>query len=297
MNPYQATAAQFIDRTLDMISTRADGVDVLVGLMTAALGFERIMKGVLWDVNPTYTLIDTSFKNSAPVLYAERIKLVGSQSQDEIAARPNGDVISFRSAVLRSGLFSKIIDNNRAFLLKLNSYRDIIAHCDLGLLDEDDARAFLLGSVYPLVSIFAKERLIVLRKRMADEELLLNQVSIDFTIDVPARLKKRIELHRTLISRKSGVEIQRIENLPHPKTRNDQWDELMDCPACGYKAHVRFEVDFDVEGGQAYPNGVFADYLSCPYCGLRVDDYQELEALGISVDKFYEDEGGFGGRS
>lgn len=291
MNPYSRDAAFFSSKAINEILTKPSGTDALPGLLFSALAIERVMKGVLWDVNPTFTLIDTSFKNSAPVLYAGKISQVGSKSRDEIAEKPNRDVISFRSAVLRSGLFSKTVDDHRGALLKLNRFRDVIAHCDLREIDATEAEVFFLGSIHPIFKAFAKEGALKLPNLPAATEAELTKIIINNTVDVESRTEQRLNLHKGIIARKSGVEIQRIENTPHPKPDGGQWDELIDCPACGYKAYVRFEVDFDVEDGQAVPVGVFASYLSCPYCELRIDDFEELEHLGISIDRFTSHDG------
>jgi len=286
MNPFQRDAPIFVSRALTLALSEPKGEDVFPGILFAALGFERLLKAILWSVNPTYTLIDTSFKNSAPAIYRERIKQVGSKSRDEVADKPNTDVLSFRAAVLRAGLFSKCVDGNRGTLLKLSHLRDVLAHCDLSSLDQADAREFFLGSIFPLVEEFANEGWIDLAKVSGGKTNQLSLIAVDNTPDLEARVARRLAHHRKVYTARKPEELERLENLPTPPHGYGTWYDEMTCPACGKMASVKFEVDFDVEDGHAVPIGTFVDKLACPYCDLSVSDYEELEVLGVTLDAF-----------
>ncbi len=290
MNPFKRDAPVFLGRALASALSEPKGEDVFPGILLAALGFERLLKAILWSVNPTYTLIDTSFKNSAPAIYREHIKQVGSKSQDEVADKPNTDVLSFRVAVLRAGLFSKCVDGNRGTLLKLSHLRDLLAHCDLSNLNQEDAREFFLGSIFPLVEEFANEGWIDLAKVSGGKANQLSLIAVDHTPDLEARVARRLAHHRKVYAARKPEELARLKNLPAPPHRYGTWYDKMTCPACGNTASVKFEVDFDIEDGHAVPVGMFVDKLACPFCDLSATDHEELEVLGVTLDTFTNEE-------
>jgi hypothetical protein len=50
------------------------------------------------------------------------------------------------------------------------------------------------------------------------------------------------------------------------------------CPACAQEAVARVEADYDYdhEAGSSYVTGFFVNSIRCYFCGLRLQDYEEL---------------------
>ena len=286
MNPYFRDAPKFGKAAVAHILRQVKNEEVYFGLMLSALTIERILKGILWSVNPAFTLIDSSFKNAAPVLCQDAITKIGSKSRDEIAEKPNGDAISFRIGVLRAGLFSNTVNQHRGTLFKLGHFRDVIAHCDLAAISLDDCRLFLLGSVYPVFAGFAEEGWFKIEEIAGTDAEKLRLISIDYIVNVQDRVEKRLAHHLRIFEQKDAKVIQKAKEQSLPKTTSDQWLQSVTCPACGQVASVIFEVDFDYEDGHSVPVGAFANRLLCPFCDLRIEDHEELEEVGITLDRF-----------
>lgn len=79
--------------------------------------------------------------------------------------------------------------------------------------------------------------------------------------------------------------------------RIDGYDEQSaDCPSCsragiigGEHEFQEWVPDYDVADGEGYVSGVyprvslFARYFQCPFCGLRLEDADELETAGLEI--------------
>ena len=122
---------------------------------------------------------------------------------------------------------------------------------------------------------------------MGPEEAVLRQFAIDYIEDLKTRVAKRLAYH---------LEIYRTHKMvskPFPKISStpssDEWDTSVKCPACEQLAKVRQVVDFDYVDKQAMPAGTYISHLRCPNCGLFVEDFEELEEMGITEEILVED--------
>jgi DNA-directed RNA polymerase subunit RPC12/RpoP len=285
-NPYLRDAPYFLQRAIDAIADEADGPENLSHALDLALGFERILKGILWNEHPAFTLVDETFANMTKVLYADKMRKAGAEPGANQKKEANADSVTFRTAAARARLFSNAAQEQFSILMKLGHVRDIVVHNDLAVLDLKDTTFFIRRNLHPLLVAFSAEELFDAYAMMADAEAKLGKMAVDYIEDLETRVAKRLARHVELYRRRRTPVEYAFPAVSKPTS--DQWDTPMDCPACGQKAFVREEVDFDYVDRQAIPTGAFITHLRCPHCRLFVEDYEELEEMGITRESLYQ---------
>lgn len=63
MNNYFLDSGIFLKEVSKTVHDKIEHFQIIQQTMNLALGLERLLKGILYDVNPTYILIDSDFKN------------------------------------------------------------------------------------------------------------------------------------------------------------------------------------------------------------------------------------------
>lgn len=281
-NPYHRDAAYFLKQAIDGVVEEKEGEVNLSHALHLALGVERLLKGVLWDEHPAFTLMDETFDNTAKVFYGTRLKEIGAEAGSNTKKEGNADSVTYRIAATRARVFSDATRNHFGVLMKLGHFRDIVAHNDLSKLDLRDVAFFLRRNLHSILNAFEKEGVGNASALMGKNEPMLRQWSIDYIEDLQARVSKRLEFHLQQFRERPHAD--KVPPRPILPPKFEEWDTKIECPACGQDAKVRQEVDFDVVDGQAVPQGVFISHLFCAHCGLYVDDYEELEEMKITSE-------------
>ena len=143
INNYLKDAQLFLQKTSLIISKKMVEQKVIDATLFFALGIERLLKSILWDINPIYVLKDQQFRNTAPILYKEKL-LTNNLSNKEFSSKPDSDVLTYRSSLLRAREFSTTTAKYYNTLFALSNYRDIIVHRSLDELDIDKLKKLLL---------------------------------------------------------------------------------------------------------------------------------------------------------
>ena len=296
-NPYLRDAPIFLGHTATLLCSAETRETVPLALSSAAFGCERLVKAVLWELNPVYVLKDGAFSNSVPVLHAHTLR-ASARGSGEIKAQPDADVLTFRVALLRGRCVCEVTDRHAAALHFLSSARDIVAHCDLALLDPDKARRFLLRDFYCIVKDYAdrfeQKADIWLAGRfypMADLAAKhQDEPSASLAIKTSAAKKKWAELRGV----KGYTEKMRSKTAQavRQKTNSNRVFATTACPACEQEAVLFVELDSDEGGGGNVLLGAYPRTLQCLFCKLNLDDYNELrelklddEALALARDR------------
>ena len=94
------------------------GFEIINLTMCFALAIERLLKGILFDVNPLYILMEPDFKNSCKVLYSRKL-IPEKVDSNELAKNTNEDVITYRNSLIMAQHFSSTISNNKALLFHI----------------------------------------------------------------------------------------------------------------------------------------------------------------------------------
>jgi hypothetical protein len=75
---------------------------------------------------------------------------------------------------------------------------------------------------------------------------------------------------------------KRTDEAPQPE--GDRFLERIQCPACENDALVELEYEVEVSDGDIITTGQFVIALRCLFCGLFVNDYDELDFLRVEDD-------------
>ena len=75
------------------IATKAivSEMEVIQNTLYFALGIEKLLKGMLYEINPILILENSDFKNSFPLYYREKLIAENEKSKD-INQEPNGEI-------------------------------------------------------------------------------------------------------------------------------------------------------------------------------------------------------------
>jgi hypothetical protein len=287
MNEYYQDAGRFVRRAAARIEDRASDEDLAEGILHLALGMERFLKGLLYDINPVYVYTSPEFKHTAPILYNDRLRPGYSQSK-QIASNPNDDVITFRSSLHRAKLCSESIEKHSSLLFSLSNMRDILAHRPMSELDTGKARSMATRDMYVLVSDCSTEVGHDLEHYLGPHSDRLRTLSEEIREQeaFEARMQAILAEHKAIWEAREEEEATsrraRFRTLQkRGKIGQNRFYDTVECPACGNDALVAVEADFDLIDRRAVFMGVFADHLKCYYCDLELDSYEELDYVNI----------------
>lgn len=294
---YLIDSQKLIYMSIPHIEENMEYEQVVQAMTFFSFGIERLLKHILSNVNPVFILMNGDFKNAAPCLYKSSFITTGKNKQ--ITDSPNHDVISFRVAMQRALLFSKAVQENKQLIYSLAHYRDILAHKPTSEIDLAKASSLLARDGINLISDICKEisaspknffgehlnRLEKLSKKIKDKE--------EFEQGMVALLDDHLKVWQ---HRKTNIDFEnKASEITHSlisSSGNDYSHEEFTCPACSNEAVARIEPDYDYDKaeGTSYIVGMFVDKIHCYYCGLELDNYDELNYVDAnSVFEAYAD--------
>lgn len=281
MGEYLDDAALFLREASRLVERNMTKASAVQAVMNLGLGMERVLKEILWRINPTYILINPAFKNSMPLLYSER--LIGKST--EIADEPDGDVLSFRNSLVRACACSKVAAENKSLLYAISHYRDIVAHNRLSLLELDKVQLLLKRDFYPLAKDFSGEIDCSSNRLFDGHEVKLAELAASLEEDLEKVVSRTLSSHLArwnslrgttgFISNKEDVT---SEILGTPNKAPVQ------CPACGnvavlYGAPV---YEFNQFEHREVCVGVRVVKLKCQFCKLEISDYRLIDHMGLA---------------
>jgi hypothetical protein len=265
-----------------------DDFNVVVNTLLFAIGLEKLLKSLLYDINPLYVLESPDFKNSAPVFYSASIK-----DKNEIAKKPDEDVIAFQASVLRATTFSKAALDNKNTLMKIKNARDIIAHHNLNKLKIDELRLLLNRDFYPLLKEFSDEHNLGGQTNFFNNlHAKLASISGLLQNDIEKQIKLKIEGREAYWTTLKGTHTYNIKRTEKETAELLQKDYTFptECPSCKNQAIVYTTpiMSFDNYRNEMVQTGLETKALKCMFCNLEVTDYKELDFLKVkpnTVDK------------
>ena len=287
MNEHLKDSLVFLKKYNTLISSEMDKEQVIEAILHLAIGIERILKAILWDINPVYVLKDLSFKNSAQILYKHKL-ISENLSNKEFKQNPNSYVLTFRTALFQAKEFSPITMKHFNALFALSNYRDTIAHRSLKELDIEKLKKFLLHDSLNIIKDYSHEFNIPLTEFIGDKIKTLEFLSKDYEGDLSEKIQRKIKFYSSEWERvkQDPTQAKRIEKLYEIHNDNTSFDHA-ECPACGNAAQFSAEIDYDYSDGQVWAAGVYPTALKCPFCGFSVTDDEEMDFLKLH-EIFYE---------
>ncbi len=287
MNEYLKDSLIFLKKCTTLICNEMNNEQIIESVLHLAIGIERILKAILWDINPVYVLKKESFRNSAPILYKHKL-ISENLSNKEFSQNPNSDVLTFRKALLRAKEFSPITLKYFNTLFTLSNYRDTIAHRPLKEVDIERLKKLLLHDLLNVIKDYSHELDILLTEFIGDKIQTLEFLSKDYEGDLYEKMQKKIKFYRSEWERikQDPTQAKRIEKLH--EIHNDKTSfNYGECPACGNAAKFSAEIDYDYSDGQTWAVGVYPTALKCSFCGFFVTDDEEMDFLKLHKI-FYE---------
>lgn len=293
-NDFLGDAKKLILMSCECINETMNEIDVIHSTTFFSLGIERLLKFVLAEVNPVFVLTSGDFKNAAPCLY--KSKIVNGDQHGVTASKPDTDVVSFRVAMQRALLFSNGVKENSQLLFSLANYRDILAHRPLAELDIAKANRLLAKDAYKLVKDICSERSQVVEVFFGKDHDRLRDLSskLQSKEDFSKAMVLRLEDHKKLwLDKESQVEfIKQAKVITESLISSSGHDFSyvpFTCPACAQEAVARIEPDYDYDPAEqsSYITGVFVDNINCYFCGLKLQDYEELNY--VDANSIFED--------
>jgi len=280
---FELDARFFLEKAACHITT--SGADIVESTLFLALGLERLLKSILFRINPAFVFIKPDFENLTKILYKD---LTVSEYKFKDGSNCNSDVITFRASIQRAGAFSQVTFRHTALLNTLANFRDIIAHTTLSELDRDKMTNLLNRDYYPLIISYCEELQVRPELYLGQYHRQLATLAAEHQDSVEERLDIKLRFHKQQWESRSGSSDfvnrmrGRTEYVLNREMIDGRYRTETDCPACGNTAVLNLEVDYDICDGQAMPMGVFVNSIECMFCQLRINDYDEMDELKLN---------------
>ena len=283
MNVYLRDAGEFLKTSASLINDNIEKREVIQATLNFALGLERILKGILFEVNPTYVLIDPTFNSSLMVLYKRKL-ILNTEGHSELNKNPNADVITFRYSLLRAQAISETTFNNKNLLFVVSNARDIIAHNDLSLLDIEKLKLLLKRDFYQIIADYCTELSISKGKYFEAHHIRLSELSGKYVED----LDKKLSLILNAQLEKFKMLSQTIGYIEDKNKVTNYILSLKDkfpitCPCCTNRAiiYTKEIKEFNQFENKEITVGLKVMKLKCRYCKLDISDYKLLDHMKL----------------
>lgn len=286
-NNYIIDSGHFFKEISKRINKDITEFEVIQLTMNFAIGLEKFLKGLLSQINPTFILIKPDFRNSLQILYKDKIlPETIKESSNEIENKSDSDVITFRNSILRAQFISKVTYENKNILFNLSEARDIIAHCELKLLDIPKYKTMLLRDFYPLLMAYSKETNIKSGHFFSGSHIKLASISSKLQENLVAEVALLLDSHngkwKTLSGNKGYIEdktkiTQEILNTPYKEDIN--------CPACENTALLYIKPIYESFHSKEFEvlTGFGINKLKCLFCKLEIKESKIIDFLNIKL--------------
>lgn len=280
-NSFFFDATSFISKANELIKPKMDDNEAILALLLSAIGFEKILKGILYEVNPLFICPKPSFEESSEALYSN---LFVEQKQTKDIT--DLETISFNTAIQRAKVFSKTVLSHISLLYKLVNTRNVIAHNICVKIDRSFIRPFLLREFTPLIREFNEE--FRFKKDTFFTSLpwiisLYVEEKEEQVKDLADEILEKFQKHHSLWeSRKSDISFMENKSLLTIKSEQKGESIIIPCPACNNISLLHYKPDFEYSDRQAWFNGLYATELECFFCDFNVREYDEIDYLRLN---------------
>lgn len=278
MNNYFEDSKIFFRNSAKLISEDMDKADLVNTTMSFALAIERVLKGILYEVNPLYILIKPEFKNSIAAIYSQKIV----NSTQEVTNTPDSDVITYRNSLLRAEVVSDFAHKNKSLLFYLSECRDIIAHSELSHLDLDKMSLMMRKDFFTISQQVSGILSINIRSLLSQQDNRLSKISADLQESTPDKVDIILANHSSkweVLRTTAGFIADKDATLAQILKTPNKFP--CECPACKNIA-VLFaapETEFNKYMNQDVVLGYFIKKIKCVYCKLEITDYEHISYL------------------
>lgn len=259
--------------------------DVINNVLFFAIGVEKLLKSMIFDVNPLYILESPDFKNSCGFTYSGFVK-----NSDELSKSQNEDVIAYQSSVFRAMVFSETVTSQKNTLMKLKNARDIIVHNNFNGLDIDELRTLLKRDFYPLLSKLADEHNISAQQNFFNNlNSQLAEISSSLQSSIEEKIRLKMESSQSYWNTKKGTHTYNIKEtkLKTAELLKSANRFPTECPSCKNFAvlHSAPVMEYNAYSKSMEITGFNVKALDCEFCKLNISDYKELDFLNIKPEE------------
>jgi len=286
-NEYIVDAGLFLQNAASKIKASMKKSEVILAAQSFAFGLERILKGILFEINPVYVLVEPKFENSLSIFYKSKL-IANKESQKELAKNPNADVLTFKKSLLRAQSVSETTFKYKHTLFFISEVRDIIAHHEIKLLELEKIKTVLQRDFYPIVNDYLNELQNVSKKKYFQEHhIRLAKLSSKLQTNLEEQIKLRLDHHKQI-----WIQRKNIDNYYESKLKLTKRVLLtpnkfpVTCPSCSNTAVIYSKpiVEVNFTENEAETVGFQVTKIKCHYCKLVIDEPEEIDFL----DKNYK---------
>lgn len=245
-NEYLTDAKIFIMRSASFINNEIKNEDAIIATLFFALGMERFLKGLLFEINPAYVLKVDDFSNTFQCYHSD--KIIKGQEKAEVFKKVDEDVINFRNSILRCKTFSPSVLKHANMLFELNRYRDIIAHCRLSLLSQKNLKEILQRDFYQFLSELLTEKAINVSTFFGKKNIPLARLSSSLVQELKKRMDILINAHKNEWEKikKSKKKVNHAEKITFNYLQNKDF-KAVECPVCANLGFIKTEVEYEYD--------------------------------------------------
>ncbi|MGH1516585.1 hypothetical protein [Chryseobacterium sp. JK1] len=283
MNKYIEDSKIFLNYVSDKITEELSDNDVIQIAINLSLGMERLLKGILFEVNPLYILIEPNFNHSIQHIYSEKI-IIQNKKTKELPDKFNEDVITFKTSLLRAQIVSNTVYNHKNILFAISNIRDILAHCDLQLLNKVETKQIISRDFYPMIKSFAKELKINENAFFNSNQIKLSSISSALQTDLNMKfsiMKDEFKGKWKLLKKIAGYTESKILKTEEIYDIGNKFKYK--CPACRNTALMYFKPVREeyISSGkvQEVITGFLIQNLKCEFCGFETDEAVILDLV------------------
>ncbi len=297
MNEYTKDGVAFIRRasgkSLDDVFV--DPMELNEAVLLYAMGIEKLLKGILWEINPLLIYEDMSLKNICLTVYNDRLTDWARNRltpKNQNADQPDNKVHTGNATLAAAANFSKTADKRGPTLRELFRLRGIIAHRAKNEFNFRDTLRFLKKHFYPLVSELAFEMKIDdVSMFFADgaEEKLKNTAAAIVANDKVAEQCEKLKIDHLAVwqARKDDqIALKKAKasmslDLDCLSIGSKSFD-VVACPFCGQDAILLISM-VEVPDGDGMAEERFVIGLKCHFCAAAITDPDMVEELQLQM--------------
>lgn len=257
-------------------------MDAIHNSLLFALGIEKMLKGILYDINPVYILEDAEFKNAFPVFHKDKL-IKSNENTKDIKQEPNEDVIAFHNCVIRATLVSQSAYDHKNTLMRLKNARDIIVHNSFDKLNIAELQIFLNRDFYVILKAFSDELNWSEIHCFNNLHSKLALIASTLEEDIEKKINLKLEASLGVWNVTKNQNLNRCKRITRELLLKDDHAYPTVCPCCKNNAVVftKIIMDYNQYLKKEIQVGLDILKLQCGYCNLTVDDYKELDILKV----------------
>jgi len=284
LNVYLSDGIRNLRRASHIINCMMSEEEVEDATLFFAFGMERMCKGLLFEINPSFILDVAKFADVVNALYLDRVT---DKNAPELKSSKQVAFSSFRDLINKCSIFYADVKGNKDILNNLREYRNILVHGSFQNFEHQKTHKWLIGVYFPVVYEILKVCEIEKESVFGAKSDLLEKLALNakHEEEIQKRVSAMLEASRVKWDCQRNEKhvrtsaINTAADVGQPRSVHDNAFYRYPCPSCANTAVLEVEPDFDYSDGCGYISGVYPTEVRCHYCGLMVSDYEDVSYL------------------